>query len=90
MSTLRDEEPHVSAVCRDGSVWMLPVEAFDGFITAWMAGRAFWQGVNLWGSSVIIKLADITGVIVSTEESMAAIAADNEERKRRDVLTGGD
>lgn len=81
------ERPHFSAVCRDGSAWALSLGNLESFRDAWMAGRAFWTGMNVWGEATDIKLADITGVTVRTEESLALRDEENEEIKRREITS---
>lgn len=87
---LRSELPHVAAICRDGSSWLLPIESLETFETAWTNGRAFWSGTNYRGARVTIKLADITGTVENTAEIIAHLEAEKEEEQRRKLLAGGE
>lgn len=82
---LRCELPHVQAHCRDGSTWGIRLDNLEGLRSAWMAGMAFWSGIDVWDQPVDIKLADITAVRVITEEGLAITTEENEERKRREL-----
>lgn len=84
---LRLEQPHFTAMCRDGSAWALLLDNVASFRDAWMAGRPFWSGPNVWGEITDIKLADITGVTVRTDESLALRDEEREEEKRREITS---
>lgn len=84
---LRLEQPHFTAMCRDGSAWALALKNVTHFRDAWMGGRAFWSGPNVWGETTDIKLADITGVTVRTEESLALRDEEGEEERRREITS---
>lgn len=74
-------------MCRDGRPWALPLDALASFRAAWMAGSPFWSGVDIWGQSLDVKLADIVAVVVMTKESIATGDEEDEERKRREVIS---
>ena len=82
------ETPHMIAVCKDSSLWRLPADAVQDFLAHWTGGKTFWFGVDAWGQSVIIKLADITGVAVQTEASLARQVAEEAEERQRALIDG--
>lgn len=73
-------------MCRDGSSWALVMEGLAAFRAAWMAGHAFWSGVDVWGQPIDVKLADIVAVVVLTEEAQLLGDEEEEEKKRREVV----
>lgn len=73
-------------MCRDGQPWAITMEGLAGFRAAWMAGHAFWSGVDIWGQPIDVKLADIVAVVVLTEESQSLGEEEEEEKKRREVV----
>lgn len=66
--TCRDDTPHLALICKDSSQWFLPLAARDSVIPAWQRGEAFWEGTGLWGEYCFVKLGDITGAMIRTEE----------------------
>ena len=52
-----------------------------------MAGHAFWSGVDIWGQPIDVKLADIVAVVVLTAESQLLGAEEDEEQKRREIIS---
>lgn len=88
MTQLTREHPHLKAICKDGSCWVLPLESRDDFLSHWMAGKTFWSGLSAYGDTVWVKLADITGVAEKTEVSLAADAEEEAELKRRAMVDG--
>lgn len=85
---LRTEQPHFVAMCKDGSAWTLRPEDWDDFAAHWTAGKTFWSGVNLWDQSLIIKLADVTGMIALTAEALALFAEEAAEERHRAMMEG--
>jgi len=83
---LRSELPHFRAQCKDGSPWALPLNLLESFRHEWMAGRAFWSGVDVWGQPIDVKLSDVVAVVVFTEESQALGDEEDEEKKRRALV----
>ena len=86
--TLRVEQPHFLATCKDGTIWRLPSGAWSEFHDTWTEGRSFWSGLDLWDQPVTIKLGDITGMIGKTAESLALFEAEATEEKARAVIEG--
>lgn len=84
---LRVELPHFRAICRDGTPWALTMDGLTGFRGAWMSGSPFWSGVDIWGQSIDVKLADIVAVVVLTEESQSLGDEEADEIKRREVIS---
>lgn len=81
---LRTELPHVRVELKQGAGWYgLPVSQRDDVKAAWMRGQAFYDGVDLWGDEVTIKLGDVSGVTLRTQAGCDAIDEEDEERKRR-------
>lgn len=87
---LRLEQPHVKAICKDGSHWALPTETWHAVKSAWMAGKAFWEGESAWGDPIVVKLGDITGLCYKTAAGLALQDAETEEERRRKMLRGED
>jgi len=88
MGTLRSEQPHMKVICKDSSQWSLPMHERKAFEYAWTQSKAFWWGTDLWGAPVIIKLGDITGMVVLTAEALAAHTEEAEEERARSMLAG--
>lgn len=82
---LREEMPHVRAMCRDGSAWMLAEEERERFLAEWQMGRAFWTGMDIYDNIVVIKLADIVGVSLWDEHRLAIAVEERAELKRREL-----
>lgn len=82
------ETPHVKALCRDSTAWVLPLTAYPSVREAWMAGRAFWEGRDAWGAVVVVKLADIVGLAVWDEARIAIAEDEGAEERRRELLDG--
>ena len=82
------ERPHLRAHCRDGSVWIIAWLARDHFEAEWVAGKAFWRGLDAWGGLVHVKLADVVGLSVWDEERIALRSDEDAEEKRRKMLDG--
>lgn len=87
---LRADNPHLRVLCKDSASWYLPVEAAESFKGAWMGGKAFWEGVSLWGDPIIIKLGDIVGFCHKTADGMAILEAEEVEERQRKMLKGED
>ena len=66
--------------------YILPRSDFERFKTAWMAGKAFYEGVGFYGSPLVLKLGDVVGVINDIPESMAAAKDDYSEGEREDNI----
>lgn len=88
--TLRLESPHLRATCKDGSAWVLPADARERLRDAWMKGRAFWTGVDLWGATVDIKLGDVTGIQLRTADVIALHAEETEVERVRAMVDGSE
>lgn len=87
---LFSETPHFTAMCRDKSMWRLPMDAYSSFRASWMEGKPFWEGVGSVGNPVSVKLADITGLEMITQEELDRIERENEELKHRKLLDGSE
>ena len=85
---LRIEEPHVRLTCRDSSVWFIPHTERKSFLQEWTDGKPFWYGTDIWGATIIIKLADITGCIIKTAENIALHTAEADDAKARALVDG--
>lgn len=88
--TLMEERPHFRVFCRDRTSYLLRLDERESFTRAWHSGAPFWQGTDVWGQALDIKLADIVGTCVKTEASLALIAEEDAEGDRRKLLKGGD
>lgn len=87
---LRSELPHIGCICRDSSHWQVPLSERQSFEDAWTNGRPFWYGVDIYGASIIVKLADITGVIIKSADYLAVRDAERAEEKARALLEGSE
>ena len=83
---LRIESPHLRAFCKDSTTWFLPTHERASFEGAWTTGKAFWWGVDLWDQPIVVKLADVVGLIVKTADALALIAAEAVEVRQRGVM----
>ena len=82
------ERPHVKALCRDSTAWILPTAVWTEVRAAWMAGRAFWEGEDAWGAVVVIKLADVVGLAFWDDTRIAVAEDEGAEERRRELLDG--
>ena len=87
---LRNESPRTRIFHRDGSHTHLRLEDYESFRAAWQAGKAFWDGVDPFGASVSVKLAEITIIFRITADVCAELKAEDEEEERRKMLKGGE
>lgn len=85
-SPLRSDQPRIAATCKDGSSWLLPLSEYDSIRAAFVNSQTYWEGLNIWGESVTIKMFDITGLTELTAESLALRDAENAEEKQRALL----
>ena len=81
-----EEQPHVVATCKDASWWLLAGDCYADFHAQWTNGALTWSGRNAYGERVTILLADITGVVEKTAESLATIKAEKEEARMKELL----
>ena len=88
MTAIAEDAPHFRAHCRDGSVWTLALSGYEDFCATWMAGKAFWRGQSATPCAVIVKLADITGVSLWTQEKIDYEREAVAESKRRAMVEG--
>ena len=88
--SLRTDSPYVSACCRDGTFWLLPISVLEEFRAAWRSGRPFWLGPGLYDTEIDIKLADITGITNHTAASIALRKAEDEIMRVREMVDGSD
>lgn len=84
----RYEQPHFRALCKDGSSWSLPLNEFKAFEAAWTTSKTFWWGIDLMGSPVIVKLFDVTGVVVLTEDALRRHVEEAEMERAKAMLDG--
>jgi len=78
--TLTDA-PHLTVHCRDGSVWALPLASYETIRDAWERGQHHWHGLNLYGATVDVLLADVVGLTQHTAASLAIPVRDDPQVK---------
>lgn len=66
----------------------LPHVVYDRVVEAWKRGEAFFDGVDLYGGRVSMKLADIVMISESTPETIALARAANKQDRADDVAEG--
>lgn len=83
------EEGAVFAYCKsDGSAYALTRDQHAAVKSAWMAGKAFYEGTGFYGSPLTIKLGDIVALIDASAETLAAQRADVAADKMEDAIDG--
>lgn len=85
---LRTDGPHTRVYAKDGSWWALPLDSFAPFVAEWTGREAFWQGVDIFDMPLAIKLGDIASVSQHTAEVIAALRAEEQESRQRQVIDG--
>lgn len=73
----------------EGHICLL-LASFDDFKDSWKSGKTFWDGPQLYGGYVVIKLSEVQGVILCTAESIANEDADDKSEKNRKLVNGDD
>lgn len=70
----------------DGTSYRLKRSEHTRLKSEWMAGRAFFEGVALYGAAITLKLGDIVAIVDAPPETLAAGIADSREDAREDAL----
>lgn len=70
----------------DASSFALDRSEYPRLLAEWMAGRAFFTGLAFYGSTITLKLGDISAVVDSPPETMQAARDDAEADKREDAI----
>lgn len=86
--SLRREIGQGLAWTRGDSSYGLHPSYYPALKEAWMAGRAFYVGSDLYGAEVVIKLATVEAIALSTPETAALSQADSDDEKNEDMLAG--
>ena len=90
MSTVKQERGVCYAHAYDGSSYAVDRTEHDRLKREWMEGRAFFEGVGLYGQPVAFKLGRIEGLSDFSPEHYAAFVRDEREAKQQEMLNGGD
>lgn len=81
-----DEEPHVIVIHRGSNRGtLLAWHEYESVRSAWMAGAAFWTGVDGFGNACDVKLGDVVAIIAWNEQGLERLAADQEAERQRDI-----
>lgn len=88
MAELRIERPHTRLLSKSGGGYSIPPTDFEDVDRCWDQGKTIWRGQDIWGARLTIRLADIVGIVLMTRESLAAVQEDDEERARRELVSG--
>ena len=70
----------------DGSAYAFARDEYQPLLQEWMAGRAFFTGLSVYGSVLTVKLGDIVAVSDVSPEQMAAQREDRKADERDDAL----
>ena len=84
------ELPHTICDCKSGGAWRIPPDLESSFAEAWMGGKAYWVGSNIYGEKIIVRLADVVGIITLTEKSLSRREAEQQEVKDRELLNSNE
>lgn len=90
MSTVRQERGVCYAHAFDGSSYAIDRAEHDRLKQEWMAGKAFFEGIGLYGQPVTFKIARIEGLSDFSPEHYAVFETDEREAKQQEMLNGGD
>lgn len=71
----------------DGKAFVLPRSEYSRIKTDWMAGRAFYEGVQFYGGPIILKLGDVMAVCDVSPECDRAMRDDSAANDREDAIT---
>lgn len=83
------EDGCVFAYCKsDGSAYAFPRQQHEALKSAWMAGKAFYEGSGFYGAPLTVKLGDIVAIIDASPETLAAQRADVAADKAEDAING--
>ena len=88
MAELRIEKPHVRLLSKSGGGYSIPPTDFEAVNQCWDQGKTIWRGQDIWGARLTIRLADIVGIVLMTRESLDAVQEDEDERARRELVSG--
>lgn len=76
-----------------GSVIAFPPEEFPALKSAWMAGRAFYEGHDYHGDELVVRLGDVVKVRFYSSLSMARAREEDRldgiDDRRDEMLTPG-
>jgi hypothetical protein len=86
--TLRAEGPHGRLYDKDGSCFLIDRAQLADVEQAWMAGRAFWSGPDLYGQRLTLKLGSIVAVLDRTAAAIEVFEEEEEEERLRALVDG--
>jgi hypothetical protein len=84
--TRLEQNGAVKAIDRDGCVFQFAPEYYDELRTAFLGGKTFFQGRDLYGDELIIRLPGIVGLALITPEGNQRFETDEAELKARETL----
>ena len=70
----------------DGKAYLFSRAEYTRLKADWMAGKAFFEGIGFYGSSMVVKLGDVVAIVDETSEALAAWRADLAADKREDDM----
>ncbi len=84
---LRERDGACYAYCKGGQTsYTLARSEYPRLLADWMAGKAFWTGLALYGSTVTLKLGDIVAVFDSPGDALRSGLEDRAADAREDAL----
>lgn len=81
---LRREEPHTRIITKSSGEYHIPNELHASIHFAITEDRQrWWDGIDIWGSEISIRLFDIVGLVKFTADSLARWEEEEAEIKTR-------
>lgn len=71
------DRPHVK-MFQSGTLTCLPMTAYEPLTHALTSGAVWWEGEDLWGSPLLVRLSSVTDVLLCTAESIAKAKAEED------------
>jgi hypothetical protein len=86
--TLRAEGPHARLYDKDGGCFLVDRAQVPDVQEAWMMGRAFWSGPDLYGQTLTIKLGSLVAILDRDESALEVLEEEAEEERLRALVDG--
>ena len=87
---IRRKDGYCRVCSKDGRHYVLGRGQHEAIKAAWMAGKAFYEGLGIYGEPITIKLAQVEVIADVSADVIAASEADEREDRRDAMLRGED
>lgn len=73
---------------QDGSATVLHFNEYEPLTTALRAGESFYEGADLYGDNITIRLSEVVTVMQASRAGVSAYDADEIDRRTHETTTG--